>query len=471
MSPESVLQKYWGYSSFRLSQKEVVESILDGQDTLALLPTGGGKSVCYQVPGLLFPDITLVITPLISLMKDQVDGLLKRNITATYLASTIEKSELDQRVLAIKSNQIKFVYASPEKLQSHSFVELITSLKVSLVVIDESHCVSLWGGNFRPSYLKIASFIDRLKPRPVVAALTATATPATKREIVAGLQLLNPQLFQSSFKRDISIQILTTSSITMHELHLLAYLKDQKQPGIIYTSSRKETERLSQRLNRLKDMLKIREVGCYHAGLSAELRLKTQQDFIDNKLQLLVATTAFGMGIDKPDIDFVVHYHPPANLEGYYQEIGRAGRGGKHSTALLLFNPAHLAIHENLATQEKTKKMFDDVKLFLRSHCCRMQSVLNYFGEKSESCGMCDRCISRASKLQTIINNKTQQISTLVNVREFLVKKHQIAAQMVLSDFQIAYWVTIEPRTTNDLLCIPGIGSGWLQLWARYFVF
>lgn len=473
MTPEQILQKYWGYNNFRLSQKEVVESILLGHDTLALLPTGGGKSVCYQVPGLLFPGKTLVISPLISLMKDQVDGLISRGIAATYVASTLSKEEQEKRLNQIQQDNCKFIYVSPEKLKNKKFTALLSSLHISLIVIDESHCVSLWGGDFRPTYLEIPLFVSRISPRPVVTALTATATPSTKQEIVNGLHLHNPAIFQSSFKRNIAISIVKTTSITEHELQLFAYLKNNKKPGIIYASSRDETERLSSRLNCFAHLLDIDNVGCYHAGLSAEQRQTTQQFFLENKLQLLVATTAFGMGIDKPNIEFITHYHPPATLEGYFQEIGRAGRSGQHASALQLFFPKHLAIHYGLLNKsltKKPKKMFEDVKHFLNSKCCRMQSLLCYFGEKSEKCGMCDVCSTRPSPLQKCASNNQDFLVELLKWRNTVAQKWRIEPEMVLHPQQLAYLLVLHPQTIDDLKTIPGCGHGWLKFWGESYL-
>jgi ATP-dependent DNA helicase RecQ len=473
VTPEEILKHYWGYDSFRLSQKEVADSILSKQDTLALLPTGAGKSVCYQVPGLLFPGVTIVISPLISLMKDQVDGLLKRNIPATYLASTLSQEEQAKRIQSIQHTHVKFIYVSPEKLKTANFVELAKSLPISQVVIDESHCISLWGTDFRPSYLEIPIFISCLPSRPVVAALTATATPSTQQEIVVALRLQKPNVFKSSFKRNIACSIIKTKTITEHDLQLLAYLKNNQRCGIIYTSSRSETERLMFKLNRLANLLHLDKVGCYHAGLSAKERQLTQQLFIDNQLQILVATTAFGMGIDKPDIDFVLHYHPPATLEGYFQEIGRAGRSGQHAAAILLFNTNHLNIHYGLLSKSKHSKpikMLEDVKVFISAHHCRMQIILQYFGENTEVCGMCDVCIKQPSILEQTITKNSVLINQCITWRNMIAKKCRVPAETVLSAIQIAYLIILQPRSKADLTLIPGIGKGWVAIWADSFL-
>jgi ATP-dependent DNA helicase RecQ len=473
VNPEQVLKKYWGYDTFRLTQKAVIESILLKQDTLALLPTGGGKSVCYQVPGLIFDGVTIVISPLISLMKDQVDGLKKRDISATYLASTLSDQELQLRITACKNNDYRFIYVSPEKLKSKQFADIVQSLDITLVVVDESHCVSLWGSDFRPSYLEIPVFISKLSRRPVVAALTATATPATQQEIVSGLKLLHPSIFKSSFKRNIACTIIKTGTISEHELQLFAYLRSNNQTGIIYTSSRSETERLTHKLNHVSHLLHIDKVGCYHAGLSATERQQTQQLFLENKLQILVATTAFGMGIDKPDINFVIHFHPPATLEGYYQEIGRAGRSGQFSSAIFLFNPQHLTIQYGLLAKNKLQKpihMFEDVQRFIAGTGCRMQSILKYFGEESSVCGICDSCIKQPTRLNKWVKENTSYTAKLGNWRESVAKKYGIPTQTVLTSTQAAYLLLLQPKTRSDLALVPGIGYGWLNKWSESYL-
>lgn len=475
MTPENILKKYWGYSSFRLSQKDVVMNILNGNDTLALLPTGGGKSVCYQVPGLLLPGLTVVISPLISLMKDQVDGLLKRNIGATYLATSLPKNELLQRLALLQQGKYKFLYLSPERLNNSSLQEALRTRGISLVVVDESHCISLWGSSFRPSYRNIPNFINTLPKRPIVAALTATATPTTIIEIIEGLELKQPKIFKSSFKRNISINLFHTTSHTEHELQLAAYLKNNKKSGIIYVTSRAESERLSNRLNSLRSLLMIDKIGCYHAGLSAKNRQDTQQKFINNQLQLLVCTTAFGMGIDKPNVDFVVHYHPPATLEGYYQEIGRGGRGGQQAEALFLFNPNHLRIHENILIknkdpQHKSQQLFNDVLRFLKSRKCWTQTILRYFGEESENCGQCNVCQPKESPFQQLREASNDSLNLILQWRSICAKKYQIAPETILSPTQIAYVLALRPKTNEDLQLLPGFGHGWLKNWSSNFL-
>lgn len=473
MKPEAVLQKYWGYSSFRLSQRQIIDSILSAQDTLVLLPTGGGKSICYQVPALLLNGITLVISPLISLMKDQVDNLIKRNIPATYLASTLTKEDQAARLAGVKNGQYKLVYVSPEKLHNQEFLLLLHSVTTSLVVVDESHCISLWGGTFRPSYLEIPLFISKLKTRPIIAAFTATASPNTKQEILTNLQLRNPSVFQTSFKRDISISIIKTKSHTEHVLQLLAYLKNKDQPGIIYTSSRKETEKLANTLNRLAHLLNIGPVGYYHAGMTAEQRLLTQQSFIENKLRILVATTAFGMGIDKPDICFVVHYHPPATLEGYFQEIGRAGRSGQHSSAVMLFNPQHLEIQKSFLaanTEPHAKEHLQDVSAFIHTSSCYMQEILSYFGETDSDCEDCGNCVSQTSPLKKVLQESNHLIDGLQHWASSISSTSGLATEMVLSPTVLAYLTILKPRTAADLAVIPGVGKGWLAMWAKHLL-
>ncbi|PIR61434.1 MAG: hypothetical protein COY81_03245 [Candidatus Pacebacteria bacterium CG_4_10_14_0_8_um_filter_43_12] len=475
LDPEAVLKQHWGYSSFRFTQKEIIQSVLSGQDTLALLPTGGGKSICYQIPALLLPGLTLVISPLISLMKDQVDRLLSLQIAGTYLASSLPKPELNQRLELLAQGKFKICYLSPERIHSASISRALSNQKVSLVVVDEAHCVSVWGNDFRPSYKKIQSFINSFSDRPAVIALTATATAATKQEIIADLGLRSPRIFTSSFKRNIAIRVVQTASASQHQLELLAYLRHNHKIGIIYVSSRKTAEELSHQLNQLASLIDIPRTGYYHAGLSAPVRQETQDRFLANEIKILVATTAFGMGIDKGDIEYVIHYHPSSSLENYFQEIGRAGRSGQQAEAIWLFFPQHLAIHTGLLTKKPDSnqhalQLLKEVAIFAANQSCRMQSVLKYFGEDSERCQLCDRCWPSDSPLQALTKQQQTNLENLLNWRQAVANHEKIEPNYVLTDLHLAYFLTLQPASLADLQHIPGIGLGWLENWGKSFL-
>ena len=469
MNPKQVLQKYWTYSEFRSPQDEIIDSILEGDDVLALLPTGGGKSICYQVPGLLLPGLIIIISPLISLMKDQVDNLLSRSISATYLASTLSKQELPRRLKQITSGEFKFIYVSPEKFTSRGFENILHSIEVSLVAVDESHCISLWGRNFRPSYTTIWETIEKIRPRPILTAFTATATSTTQADIIQKLHLHNPKIFRSSFSRNISISIRKTFSTNEHQLQLYSFIKNLQVPGIIYVATRSETQLLSKKLNQLQHMLGIKKVGYYHGGLDAQVRQQTQQEFLENKLQILVATTAFGMGIDKPDIEFVIHYHPPATLEGYFQEGGRAGRSGQHATALLLFNQEHMAIHQGLLNKNEPSEidslLLDDVQYYIDASQCRMKALLHYFGETVQPCQMCDFCQNSRSPLAIALETHSEFLTRLQHWTQHASGHYGINEVLIITPLQAAYLACLRPTTESDCLLLPGFGKGWVRTW------
>jgi ATP-dependent DNA helicase RecQ len=335
MTIHQVLKQYWGYDAFRALQEEIVQSVLDGKDTLALLPTGGGKSICFQVPVLLQPGICVVVSPLIALMKDQVENLKVRGIEAVAIVSGMSKREVDILLDNCVYGKIKFLYISPERLSSPLVQERIRHMNVNLFAIDEAHCISQWGYDFRPPYLQLAE-LRQLHPKVPILALTATATQQVADDIVSNLAFKNGfQVFRKSFERSNLSYVVAKEENKLKRL--LNLLHKVKGSGIVYVRNRRETQELARQLS-----LEGVKADFYHAGLAAEMRSKKQDDWKANSLRLIVATNAFGMGIDKPDVRFVAHMDLPESLEAYYQEAGRAGRDEKKSYAVLLFNDSDM---------------------------------------------------------------------------------------------------------------------------------
>lgn len=403
-----VLQKYYGYKDFRKSQKNVIESILCKKDTLAIMPTGGGKSICYQVPALLFEGITIVISPLISLMKDQVDNILELGISAAYINSSLSSKKIDNILEKLKNNEIKILYLAPERLESIDFCELIKDLNISQVAIDEAHCVSQWGHDFRTSYRYIPKFISILPKRPLITAFTATATEDVQKDIVRLLGLINPQVFVAGFDREnLNINVLKISNRLSY---IVKYIKENSDSeGIIYVSTRKEADNIYEKL--IENNI---NAGKYHAGLSDEERRKNQEDFVYDRINVMIATNAFGMGIDKSNVRYVIHYNIPRNIESYYQEIGRAGRDGETSDCILMFAAQDVMTQKYLIETsigaperrvneyKKLQGMID----FVHHNGCLRKYILNYFGEEVAytECGGCSNCLSEGEMVDKTVD-------------------------------------------------------------------
>lgn len=392
---ENYLQKYFGYNTFRSPQEEIINNVLQGKDTVVLMPTGGGKSMCYQLPALMMEGLTLVISPLISLMKDQVDALKSNGIEAEYLNSSL--SDIEERMInqKITSNQLKILYISPEKLLRSSIFGQLKYYNIKLIAIDEAHCTSQWGHDFRPEYAQLKRIRETYPEIPIIA-LTATADRAVRSDIAELLGMRDEQVFISSFDRpNLSLAVVPATNRYNQILKMIG--KHADQSGIIYCSSRKQTEKLTEKL-----VSEGYDVACYHAGLDPLERSRVQAAFIEGKLKIIVATIAFGMGIDKPDVRFVMHYNLPKNLEGYYQEIGRAGRDGLPSETILFYGYGDVATQMHFINQienEEYRKIQEDklkrIQEYAESQICRRKVLLAYFSEQTAAdCGNCDVCLN-----------------------------------------------------------------------------
>lgn len=390
-----LLQSYFGFDRFRTGQEDIIESVLEGNDTLGIMPTGGGKSVCYQIPAMIFPGITLVISPLISLMKDQVDAAVKAGLPATYLNSTLSGADMQETLSGIYNGHYKLVYIAPERLDSGVFTNILRHISISMIAIDEAHCISHWGHDFRPSYLSIQRMIPELNPKPTVLALTATATPQVQEDIRQQLRIDSRHTIVTGFARDnLRFEVIKGQN---RDLFIWDYLKENPdQSGIIYTATRKEAERLRHQLSE-----KGLPVAIYHGGLPEEERNRNQERFLYDDLPIMIATNAFGMGINKSNVRFVIHFNVPRNMESYYQEAGRAGRDGENSDCILLFAPQDTHIQSFLIDQsgmDEQRKENEYGKLrkmtaYGHTESCLQQYILEYFGEEGSSpCGRCANC-------------------------------------------------------------------------------
>ncbi len=410
-----LLKRYFGYDDFRNGQREIIEHVLKGTDVLAIMPTGAGKSICYQIPALMFDGVTIVISPLISLMKDQVETLCEAGIKAAYINSSLNSDEYEKVVENAKAGMYKLVYVAPERLETDSFLELLKSIQISMVAVDESHCVSQWGHDFRPSYMHIPKMIQRLDSRPVVAAFTATATPEVKNDIVNLLKLDNPFCLTTGFDREnLYFSVLKPENKFDKLLEYLSNAKDK--PGIVYASTRKSVESICKRL---QDM--GYSATRYHAGLCESERSKNQEDFLYDRVNIMVATNAFGMGIDKPDISYVIHYNMPKNLESYYQEAGRAGRDGTRAECLLFYSASDimtnkLLIENGSEGKDKTGEYqkLNDIVAYCNTDRCLRSYILDYFGEKDVK-AHCENCSNCSNHIEcTDITIEAQKILSCI---------------------------------------------------------
>lgn len=402
-TPEQALKILFGYDSFRAGQKSVIDSILAGRDAFAVMPTGAGKSVCYQIPAVLLPGITLVVSPLISLMQDQVKALNEAGVPAAFINSSLSEKDYNETIRRARQGIYKIIYIAPERLVTEGFLALAKSVPVSMVTVDEAHCISQWGQDFRPSYMKIVEFVKTLEKRPIISAFTATATETVREDIICTLGLQNPFTLVNGFDREnLFFQVDKPKN---KEQYILKYISEHSgDSGIIYCATRKNVDNIYELLKG-----KGVSVGKYHAGMSAEERKKMQDDFVFDYTSIVVATNAFGMGIDKSNVRFVIYYNMPQSMENYYQEAGRAGRDGLDAKCILLFSPQDIVINRFLldhkemqdldpADREKVRERDVHRLQVMERYCytteCLRNYILKYFGENPEKpCQDCGNCL------------------------------------------------------------------------------
>ncbi len=407
---KNYLKEYFGYENFRPGQDEIIQSVLFGHNTAGIMPTGGGKSICYQIPALLLEGITLVVSPLISLMKDQVDALNQTGIPATFINSSLTHAEIERRLSEAELGVYKLVYIAPERLESPYFVQYLRNLPIPLVAVDEAHCISQWGHDFRPSYLKIKDLLKGLPSNPVVLALTATATPQVQNDICSSLEIEKENTYITGFAREnLSFKVIKGQDRSQYAMN---YVKANKnESGIIYAATRKEVDSLYNKLNKQGF-----SVGKYHGGMSDVQRNEMQEEFLKDNLQVIVATNAFGMGINKSNVRYVLHHQLPKNMESYYQEAGRAGRDGGESECVVLYSPQDVQIQRFLISQNsqdparhtqellKLRQMVD----YCHTEGCLQEFILHYFGDDAAPCGKCSNCTDDRQAID--VTKETQMV-------------------------------------------------------------
>ena len=487
-----VLKRVFGYDGFRPGQGEIVGAILAGRDVLAVMPTGAGKSLCYQVPALMLPGVTLVVSPLISLMQDQVRALMAAGVRAAYLNSSLTDSQKALMLRRAAEGQYKIIYVAPERLQMPGFIRFARQQAVSMVTVDEAHCISQWGRDFRPSYMLVRDFVDQLPSRPVVAAFTATATDRVRQDIADQLRLRDPFRLVTGFDRP-NLRF-ETRQLDPDDKHgaLLRLLTEagEDDPAIVYCSTVRQVTMTVDALQRAGFAARP-----YHGQMDAADRRRYQEEFLYDRVQVMVATNAFGMGIDKPNVRMVVHYNMPRDLESYYQEAGRAGRDGAPARCVLLYAASDVGLarffiekeeedgplppEQRHAAAEAARARLEQMTCYATTRRCLRGELLRYFGEQAPvRCGNCSNCLSpwaegTRRKVQVkaasraIAPGDEQLLAALYELRRELSRKEKLPAFMVLSDAAAREVCARRPRTMDELLAIEGIGEGRARRYGR----
>lgn len=482
------LKKHFGYDEFRPLQKEIIERVLAKEDCLVLMPTGGGKSLCFQLPTLLQSGLTVVISPLISLMKDQVDALTQNGVSAAYINSSLTREEINEIVAKVNNGSIKLLYVAPERLSLSGFQALLHTLPIGLFAIDEAHCISEWGHDFRPDYRNLNKLRTDFPNIPIIA-LTATATQKVREDIVKQLCLPTPHIFTSSFNRqNLSYEVLPKKDSFETILSLIELYP--KESTIIYCFSRKDTESLAEKLKAHGHKAKT-----YHAGLTADKRRENQDAFINDETDIMVATIAFGMGIDKPDVRLVIHHSLPKSIEGYYQETGRAGRDGLPARCVLLFSAADkykqdyfISLIKDPEEKMQAQNNLDQAMQYGNLSSCRRKFLLSYFNEDytESNCGNCDNCIAfaplashtsvekltkRAAKKAAITGDYDVDLfAVLKQLRMSESQRLRVAPYIVFGDKSLREMSVKKPQTKEDFLEINGVGDKKLKKFGKKFM-
>jgi len=489
---QNILKKHFGYDEFRTDQKEVIETVLAGKDCVVLMPTGGGKSLCFQLPALMMDGLTIVVSPLISLMKDQVDALQVNGAPAALWNSTLSREEVIDVATRAKRDELKILYVAPERFAAAGFDKFLKTLKISLFAIDEAHCISEWGHDFRPDYGNLRHLRKKFPEVPLIA-LTATATEKVREDIIKQLDLNDPKVFISSFNRpNLSYEVLPKKDSLKTILTLLNNYKDES--AIIYCFSRNDTEKLVANLKKYGH-----KAAAYHAGLNADVRRENQEKFIQDKINIIVATIAFGMGIDKPDVRLVIHHSLPKSVEGYYQETGRAGRDGLPSRCVLLFSYADKFKHDYFirnmsdpSEQSKAREKLEHVISYGNTGGCRRRFLLRYFDEeyREKSCENCDRCITptpleesepvagrglypRSKHFSPSEQNADYDKVLFDQLRTLRMQEAEslgVPPYVVFGDKTLREMATRYPQTESAFLNISGVGNQKLEQFGEQFI-